>query len=68
MPVSKAQQKAVTKYMRDNYDEIKVRIDKGKKDVWKAAAQVNSKSLNQFIIDAVEAALAAQDQKERPKA
>ena len=26
MPVSKAQQKAVSKYMKENYDEIKIRI------------------------------------------
>ena len=32
MPVSKAQQKAVSKYMKENYDEIKRRIPKGKKD------------------------------------
>lgn len=29
--VSKAQQKAVAKYMKKNYDEIKVRVEKGKK-------------------------------------
>ena len=29
MPVSKAQQKAVSKYMKENYDEIKIRIPKG---------------------------------------
>ena len=31
MAVSKAQQKAVAKYMKENYDEIKVRVPKGKK-------------------------------------
>lgn len=60
MPVSKAQQKAVTKYMKDNYDEVKVRTPKGDKDKWRAAADASGKSLNQFIIDAVKAAMAAQ--------
>lgn len=32
MPASKAQQKAVAKYMKNNYDEIKVRVPKGKKE------------------------------------
>ena len=36
--VSKAQQKAVAKYMKNNYDEIKVRVEKGKRDIIKAAA------------------------------
>lgn len=31
MPASKAQQRAVNKYMKENYDEIKVRIEKGRK-------------------------------------
>ncbi len=31
MPASKAQQRAVSKYMKENYDEIKVRMEKGQK-------------------------------------
>lgn len=31
-PASKAQQRAVAKYMKNNYDEIKVRMPKGKKN------------------------------------
>ena len=30
MPATKAQQKAVSKYMKENYDEIKVRVEKGR--------------------------------------
>ena len=32
MPASKAQQRAVAKYMKNNYDELKVRVPKGDKD------------------------------------
>ena len=39
MTVSKAQQKAVSKYTKENYDEIKVRVEKGQKDVIKAAGK-----------------------------
>lgn len=49
MPVSKAQQKAVSKYMKENYDEIKVRVDKGQKDIIKAHAERRGESVNGFI-------------------
>ena len=50
MAVSKAQQKAVAKYMKSNYDELKVRVPKGKKEIIKSAA----KSLNGFINEAID--------------
>ena len=53
MTVSKAQQRAVTKYMKENYDEIKVRMPKGQKDIIKAFAERNGESLNSFIIRAI---------------
>ena len=49
MPASKAQQKAVTKYMKENYDEIKVRMNKGQKDTIKAHASSHGESINGFI-------------------
>lgn len=36
------------------FEEIKIRIPKGKKDEYKAAAEAQGKSLNQFIIDCIE--------------
>lgn len=49
MPASKAQQKAVTKYMKANYDEIKVRVEKGQKDNIQAHAVAHGESVNGFI-------------------
>ena len=49
MPASKAQQRAVSKYMKENYDEIKVRVDKGNKEKIKSHAQARGESLNGFI-------------------
>lgn len=49
MPASKAQQKAVSKYMKANYDEIKVRIPKGQKEVVQAYAQSKGESVNALI-------------------
>lgn len=54
MPTSKAQQKAVAKYMKENYDEIKVRVPKGKKEEIKAAADSQGKSVNGFINEAID--------------
>lgn len=53
MPVSKAQQKAVSKYMKENYDEIKARIPKGQKEIIKTHADDRGESLNAFINRAI---------------
>ena len=55
MPASKAQQKAVAKYMAANYDEIKVRVTKGRKEIIQAhAAQTDGGSVNAFINRAID--------------
>lgn len=54
MPASKAQQKAVSKYMKENYDEIKVRTPKGHRDAIKAAADAAGESVNGYINKAVD--------------
>ena len=54
MPVSKAQQRAVSKYMKENYDEIKVRVEKGRKDVIKSHALSKGESVNAFINRAID--------------
>ena len=53
-PASKAQQRAVSKYMKENYDEIKVRVEKGQKEIIKAHAESQGKSVNGFINEAIE--------------
>lgn len=59
MAVSDKQKEYVRKHQQEKLDEIKVRPKKGTKDRWRAAADAEGKSLQQFIIDAVEAAVAA---------
>jgi len=54
IPASKAQQKAVSKYMKENYDEIKVRVDKGRKAEIKAHADSRGESVNGFINRAID--------------
>ncbi len=53
-PASKAQQKAVAKYMKNNYDELKVRVPKGGKSTIKAAAdQTTGGSINGYVNQAI---------------
>lgn len=56
MAVSKAQQKAVQKYMKANYDEIKIRVPKGKREQYRAIAETKGMSLNAWIIQTIEIA------------
>ena len=46
MPASKAQQRAVAKYMAANYDEIKIRVPKGRKADVDAYAKAHGESIN----------------------
>lgn len=52
-PVSKAQQKATAKYMKNNYDEVKIRIFKGRKSDIQAIAEKQGDSLNAYIKKAI---------------
>ena len=49
MPVSKAQQKAVNKYMAANYDRVNLTLPKGQKEVVQAHAAAVGESVNGFI-------------------
>ena len=53
MAVSKAQQKAVSKYMKENYDVYQIRIPKGQKETIKAHAEARSESVNGFVNRAI---------------
>lgn len=51
--VSKAQQKAVNKYVKNNYDRINVTFPKGQKDILKEHAAQQGESVNAFIVRSV---------------
>ena len=53
MPASKAQQKAVNKYMAINYDRVNLTMQKGKKEDIKNHAEQNGESVNSFINRAI---------------
>lgn len=54
MPVSKAQQKAVHKYVKANYDRMELTVPKGRKEIIKAHAEVHGESVNEFITRAID--------------
>lgn len=54
MPVSKAQQKAVNKYMSEKYDRINLVVPKGRRDELRAKAEVAGKSLNSYLVGLIE--------------
>ncbi len=54
MSVSKANQRAVAKYMKANYDDIKVRTPKGKREQIQAHAESQGESTNAFINRAID--------------
>lgn len=51
--ISKAQQKAVNKYVKNNYDRINVTFPKGQKELLKKHAEKHSESVNAFIVRSV---------------
>ena len=51
--VSAAQQKAVNKYVKENYDRINVNMPKGRKEAVKSHAESQGESLNAFINRAI---------------
>ena len=57
MPVSKAQQKAVSRYVKSNYDRLELTVPKGQKDIIKAHAEARGESVNAFIGRAIAEAM-----------
>lgn len=49
-----AQRRATLKYLSEKTDDVRVRVPKGTKERWRTAAEVEGKSLQRFIIDAIE--------------
>lgn len=51
---NESQKKATAKYMRENLDDIKIRVKKGERERYKALAAKLGVSVNQLFIQAVE--------------
>lgn len=63
--ISKAQQKAVHKYVKNNYDRVELTVKpKGKKDEIKSHAEQHGESLNSFINRAIDETMKRDSKKE----
>ena len=67
MPVSKAQQRAVSRYMKENYDVYQIRMPKGQKDIIKAHAEAQGESVNAFIGRAITETMQHDNAPQRPQ-
>lgn len=67
MPVSKAQQRAVSRYMKENYDVYQIRMPKGQKDIIKAHAEARGESVNGFINRAISETMSRDKAPQRPQ-
>ena len=57
MAVSKAQQKAVHKYVKANYDRLELTLPKGQKEEVKNFGAAQGESVNAFIARLIEEAM-----------
>ena len=65
MAIPKSNQKAVAKYCKNHYDELKLRVPKGEKEVIKAHAEkFDGGSVNAFIQRAIAETMARDKAKE----
>lgn len=53
MALSAAQKRANDKYIKENYEFIKVRMRKGDREKIKKLAEAAGKSVNKYIMDAI---------------
>ncbi len=51
---NESQKKATAKYMKENLDDIKIRVKKGERERYKQIAESDGKSLNAMVIAALE--------------
>ena len=64
-PISKAQMKATAKYMKENYDEFKVRMPKGNKTQVQEHIASTGESMNAFISRAINETMGRDKQAKR---
>lgn len=57
MPISDARRRANEKWNAKAYDEIKVRVSKGKKEIIQNYAESKGQSVNSFINEAIDKAM-----------
>ena len=64
MATTKAQQKAVHKYVKTNYDRLELTVPKGHKEEIRAFAAARGETVNSFINRLIREAMCADDGRE----
>ena len=54
---TEAQKRSAEKYLQEKVEDIRIRVPKGLKAEVKAHAEAQGKSLNQFVLDAIQGAM-----------
>lgn len=54
---TEAQKRSAEKYLQEKVEDIRIRVPKGLKAEVKAYAEAQGKSLNQFVLDAIQGAM-----------
>lgn len=62
MAYSEAQKEATARYNKKAYDRIDIVVPKGKRAIIKAYAQAHGTSVNKFINDAIDQAMASAEE------
>lgn len=62
----KSQSRYITQYIKENLDEVKIRMPKGYKEVWKNYAERRNESLNSFIFRIINKAIMDDEIKSYP--
>lgn len=65
--ISKAQQKAVHKYVKNNYDRIDITVPKGRKAEIKVHASAHGESVNAFINRAIDETMTRDKEPDKEK-
>lgn len=64
MATTKAQQKAVHKYVKSNYDRMELTVPKGRKEEIKAFAAAQGETVNSFINRLINEAMGSKEDAE----
>ena len=54
MPYTKARGQAVNRYSKKAYDDVRLRVKKGQKEIIQKRAEELNKSVNSYIVDLIE--------------
>lgn len=54
MPYTKASGQAVNRYSKKAYDDVRLRVKKGQKEIIQKRAEELNKSVNSYIVDLIE--------------